>query len=120
MLIRADRGMGLYEDQFSQRLSKLNDLRNGIHLRKQALLRKTLAKDHPFQHVYTQSALDDCKSCLEELRRNVVAEALPFGASQQRSMAKRANENFGYGENQRQTRTQNSPFTVGGLLSCDN
>jgi len=47
-------------------------------------------------------------------------EAFPFGASQQRSMAKRANGNFSYLENQMQTRTQKSPFTVDGLLSCDN
>src|SRR5258708_4036066 len=47
-------------------------------------------------------------------------EALPFDPSRQRSMAKRANGNFGYGENQMQTRPQNSQFTVGGLLSCDN
>jgi len=44
----------------------------------------------------------------------------PFGASRQWSMAKRANGNFGYQENQMQTRTLKSPFTVGGLLSCDN
>jgi len=47
-------------------------------------------------------------------------EAFPFGASQQRSMAKRAKGNFGYLENQMQTQTQKSQFTVGGLLSCDN
>jgi hypothetical protein len=73
MLIRAGRDMGLYDDNFSDRLSKLNDLRNGIHLRKQALLRKQLAKNHPLQHVYTKAALEDCKSCLEELRRKIVA-----------------------------------------------
>jgi len=73
MLIRACRDMGLYDKEFSQRLSKLNDLRNGIHLRKQALLRKTHGKDHPFRHVYTQAVLEECKSSLEELSRKVVA-----------------------------------------------
>src|SRR5258705_10403972 len=34
-------------------------------------------------------------------------------------MAKRASGSFGYGENQRQMPTQNSPYTVGGLPSCD-
>src|SRR5258708_37540582 len=46
--------------------------------------------------------------------------ALSFEPSRERSMAKRANGNFGYGEIHMQTRPQNSQFTVGGLLSCDN
>lgn len=77
MLIKAGLDLGLYEKDFVDRLSKLNDLRNGIHLRKQALLRKSLPKGAPFRHVYTQQELDDCRTCVEDLRQKLVAYRKP-------------------------------------------
>jgi hypothetical protein len=73
MLIRAGVELRLYDKTFSERLSKLNDLRNGIHLKKQAQLRKKLAKDDPFQHVYTKEALDECKRCVETLQHKLAS-----------------------------------------------
>lgn len=72
MLIKAGVDIGLYDKEFSERLSKLNDLRNGIHLRKQTLLKKKFAEDDPFKHVYTQAALENCKNCVEELRQRLI------------------------------------------------
>jgi hypothetical protein len=71
MLIKAGLDMEVYDEDFASRLSNLNDLRNGIHLKKQALLRKTHGKDHPYRHIYTQKVLEECKSCLEELRQKI-------------------------------------------------
>jgi hypothetical protein len=77
MLIKAGLDLGLYEQNLADRLSKLNDLRNGIHLRKQALLRKNLPKGAAFGHVYTRRELEDCKICVEDLRQKLIAYRKP-------------------------------------------